>query len=1044
MDFAVGVWRAVVCTAAALGVCAAFAQEPEPPPGRATVGGLLQPLSDLLPGMAEPPPPPLPPLEPSNDAGRAVVGTVATVSGRLAYSWTDGNERVTLLRGSCVVRHDQSTLLADEMVLWSRTTSDGEQVTAYLDGNARLERPGESVTKPSMIVDLAADILEFQIGGQQIEADQSADPLYQRALVRREATPADATVRSVARPSVEGPILEPPEIGYERVQLRPADNRLRRVRVFPRSTIGFNVESIRAESTIPPEQVTVISGGVHVLIDGFDDTLGLVDLMADRVVIWTQSTSESFQSEQIQSAETPFTVYLEGNIIIRQDDRVIRAQRAIYDAREERALMERAELRAFVPQLNGDVRVRADSLRQIARGRYQGWNAWTTTSPFGKPGYRLQAREVFIEPRYDVNLQWLGAGTTVVDPATGMEMLETNWMRSYDNTVYIEDVPIMYSPYLAGPAEEIKIPLKKLTVGNDNRFGFQVKTVWDPFGLLGVEAPPDIELDLLADYYSKRGPGGGLGGRYHGDDLFGLDDTYRGNALGYFVLDDGHDRLGQLRNQIPPSTDQRWRIKWRHRHHLPIGTRINAELGILSDRNFLEQYFEREFDSSKDQENLLYATQSLDPWGMGNWGVELLGMAPINDFETQTGWYPKADLWGLSEPLFDGRLSWSSHTMAGYGDIQPASPDEYVDERFFSPLPYTPDVEGATFMTRHQLDLPLPVGPFSIVPFAMGEAAAWEQAMDGNDLGRLTGSVGTRASIQFQRVFPGVFHRQLGLNGLAHKLRFEAEYRLTDTTASLDEIAQYTEFDDNAQERSRYRFPGAYFGGTLPPELDPRFYGVRSGLGTSLGSPYYELVDDQQVIRLAARQRLQTKTGPPGRLRIRDWMTFDTGLSLFPNAERDNFNENVGLIFADYGWHVSERTRLLVGAEYDMFDNAPQLWRIGLNSQRSRRGSMYVGLRHVEFGRQKSDILIGSYNYLMSPKWISTLSAYVDVKNPSNTGESVTLTRLGADFLIHLGIENNQNTENFGINFAIEPRFGNFRGEETMRLSSLVRPPINP
>lgn len=1045
MDFAVGVWRAAVFTAAMLGVCALHADDPAPQAGRASVGGWLGPLGDLLPGRSEPPPPPAPPeFGGVPDVGRAKLTSTATVSGRLAWSWNDGDEKVSMLRGSCYVRHDSTTLLADSMILWRRTTPEGERIVVYLDGNARLERPGESVTEPSLIVDLTADAVELQIGGQHIEADLSDDPLYQNALARRQAAPPEANSRSAARPTTEGPLLEEPTVGYERVQLRPPEGRLRRVRIFPRSSVPFNIDSIRAENTIPPEQVTVISGGVNVLIDGFDDTLGLVDLSADRVVIWTQSTNESFESEQVQSEETPFTVYLEGNIIIRQGDRVIRAQRAVYDAREDRALMERAELRAFVPQLGGDVRVRAEQLRQLSRGRYQGWNAWTTTSPFGKPGYRLQAREIFVEPRYDVNLQWLGAGTTVVDPATGMEMVETNWLRSYDNTVYVEDVPILYSPYLAGPAEDINIPLKRVTVGNDNRYGFQVKTVWDPFDLFGVEPPPDIELNLLADYYSKRGPGAGLSGNYHGGDLFGMDDTYRGEGIGYFVHDEGLDRLGQTRNDIEPSTDERWRIKWRHRHDLPLGTNVNAELGILSDRNFLEQYFESEFDNDKDQENLLYATQSLDPWGYGNWGWELLGQVPVNDFETQTGWYPKADLWGLSEPLFGSWVTWSSHTSAGYGDIEPADRDEYLTDPFFDPLPYAPDVEGATFMTRHQLDLPLPVGPFSVVPFAMGEAAAWDQAMDGNDLGRLTGSVGTRASIQFQRAFPDVYSRTLGLNGLAHKIRLEAEYRLTDTTASLGEVAQYNEIDDNAQERSRYRFPDAYFGGTLPPELDPRFYGVRSGAGIPIGSPYYELVDDQQVVRLAARQRLQTKSGPPGRLRIRDWMTFDTGLSLFPNAERDNFGEDIGLIFADYGWLVSERTRLLLGVEYDLFDNAPRLWRAGINSQRSRRGSVYLGLRHVEFAGIESDILTGSYSYVMSPKWISTLAAYVDVKNTANTGESVTLTRVGADFLVHLGVENNQNTENFGISFAIEPRFGNFRSDKTMQLSSLLTPPINP
>lgn len=1047
-EFAVGVWRSAAFAAAALAVCAGLAtgvraEEPDAKPNRLTLGGLLGPFGDFVPGGVTPPPPPAPFAAPGPDVGRAEFAGVATASAKIAYVWNEAGEEVSLLRGSCVVSHGGTTLLAREMVLWRRAVEGGNRLGVYLNGDARLERAGKSETAPSMILDLDAASVEYQISGERIEQSQADDPVYRQAVARRKAS-AEERSHSVARPPIDGPVLGDPGIGYETVRLRPPDGRLRRVRIFPRSSIPFDVESIRSTNSIPPEQITVITGGVNVLIDGFDE-MGLVDLSADRVVIWTQAMGDEFQSEQVQTEDTPYTVYLEGNVSIRQGDNWTRAERAVYEAREQRGLVEHAELRSFIPELGGDIRVRADQLRILSNERFQAFNAWTTTSTFGKPGYRIQSREIFVEPRYDIDLGWLGVGSSrVVDPATGMEMNKTNWVRGYNNTVYVEDVPIFYSPYVAGPAEDVNIPIKQFSVGNDQTFGFRVKTAWDVFDLFGADQPPGVQLNLLADYFSKRGPGGGLDGAYFGEDLFGIDDRYRGTGIGYFVHDEGLDRLGQFRRDLPLDTDNRWRLKWRHRHELPMSARVQAELGVLSDYNFLEQYFEREFDADKDQENLLYATQTLEPWGAGNWGWEALGQARLNDFETTTGWYPKGDLWGLSEPLFDGWMTWSSHTQAGYGDIDPADPTDYRNERFFDPLYYAPDVEGGVFMTRHELDMQLPVGPFNIVPFAMGEAAAWGEGIDGSDLGRLTGSAGTRASIQFQRTYPEVYSRILGLNGLAHKIRLEAEYRLTDTTQPLGAVAQYNEFDDNAQERLRYRLPDATFRGVLPPEVDPRIYGVRSGVGTPLGSPYYELVEDQQVLRLAARQRLQTKAGPPGRMRIRDWMTFDTGVSLFPNPDRDNFGQTAGLLFADYGWLVSERTKLLANAQYDFFDRAPRLWSLGFISQRSARGSIYLGLRHIEASPLISDMLIGSYSYVMSPKWISTLAASVDVHQTSNTAQAVTLTRVGSDFLVHLGVNANNNIGNYGFTIAVEPRIGNWRGQNTMQLSSLLTPTINP
>src|SRR5690606_38047281 len=124
----------------------------------------------------------------------------------------------------------------------------------------------------------------------------------------------------------------------------------------------------------------------------------------------------------------------------------------------------------------------------------------------------------------------------------------------------------------------------------------------------------------------------------------------------------------------------------------------------------------------------------------------------------------------------------------------------------------------------------------------------------------------------------------------------------------------------------------------LPPIYDPRFYAVRSGAGRSITDPYHELVDDQQVVRLAVRQRLQTKVGPPERLRIKDWMTLDLEGSFFPDETRDNFGEDIGLLSSRYRWNVGERTSFLANADYDIFDGGQELWNLGVLSQRSTRG----------------------------------------------------------------------------------------------------------
>jgi hypothetical protein len=703
----------------------------------------------------------------------------------------------------------------------------------------------------------------------------------------------------------------------------------------------------------------------------------------------------------------------------------VRAERATYDVREHRALYHNVELRTILPQLNSDLRVRAERIRQRSRSSFHAENAWATGSKYGVPGYRLHSSDIRLENRY--TQPWIGPGAREYDPATGAPIIEeTPWITSLNNTFLVEEVPIFYTPYLSAPAEDPGLPLRRTTVAYDRIFGGQLKTTWDMFRLLGLEEPAGTRWDLLADYYTMRGPGIGTQGEYRGSDLFDMSDTYRGEGHLFYIHDDGDDNLGSDRRELPPEEGpDRYRIQWRHRHDLPYGTQVFGEIGLLSDRNFLEQYYENEFDRDKDVETLLGAKQTVDNW---TWSV--LGRPIVNDFETTTGWLPRGDIFGLSEPLLGGWLTWSNHTSAAYGQLHVGdTPNNPADT--YTPLPYVADVEGAVLMSRHEVNAPFSLGALNIVPYALGEAAFWGEDFTGDSLDRLVGSAGVRSSIMAWRVYPYVRSRAFNLNGLAHKVVFEVDYSFTDSTQPLSAIPQYNEIDDNAQERFRNRFLTNTFGGTLPAAYDPRFYAVRTGAGRYVSSPWHELIDDQQVARFAIRQRLQTKEGPPDRLRTKDWMTLDLEASFFPDADEDNFGEEFGLIGGRYRWNVGSRTSILANAYYDLFDDAQQLWNVGVLSQRTRRGSVYLGLRQVRGVDLDSLIATASYSYQMSPKWISTLGTAYDLGDNRNIGQSLTITRVGADFLIHLGANYDQSKDNAGIAVAIEPRFLGLKNSNT-------------
>ena len=855
------------------------------------------------------------------------------------------------------------------------------------------------------------------------------DPVFQRATAARAADS-----RQELRPTQlvlpdpnSGPLLGQP------FSPQPAAVS-RHVSINPRylgQQFSFNTH---LSNSVPPERVITVSGGVNIVVDNVPVMVGrqvrwtTIDLSADSAVIWTDVDQSGDPTQGFNlGPDTAFRVYLEGHIVVRQDFNEAKATHAYYDISERRGLLMNAEVRAYVPALDTFLRVRAQQVRQLSETNFHARNAWVTTSQTGRPGYRIEASDVFLEDRSNVSAPRF-------DPATG-QPASSMWVTSLNNRLFVEEVPLFYVPYLSTPAEDPQLPISRLEVDYDSIFGFSIQSAWSLRGL-GLPLPPSVDWDLQLDYFSERGPALGTIFDYElSGGLFGMPTFNRGSGQFYYINDGGQDNLGLGRQSLNAPDDNRGRAMWRHRSVFEedswlFGTKLDAELGYVSDRNFREQYYENEWDRDKDQETLLNLSHQFD-----NWTVSGMTRARLNDFEYQTEWLPRVDLTVLGEPLLNNWLAWSSHSSVGYGRIRPAdAPSDPTDP--FVPLPYFPEVDGTVAMTRHQLELPLNIGAVNVVPYLLGEAAYWQENIAGDERGRLYGSAGVRGSVLFWNAWPRIRSSILGLNGLAHKMIVDFDYYYAQSDEPLASIAQYNEFDEDSQERFRTRFIPLEFGGALPPMFDPRFYAVRTGAGRSVSAPYHELVDDQHVLRMGWRHRWQTKVGPPEQPRIKDWMTLDLEGTYFPDPDRDNFGEDLGLLGGHYAWHVGERTSLLVDALYDVFNGGQELWSFGILTQRSTRGSLYLGFRQVVVGPVQSQLLTGSYTYSMSPKWASTFGTAYDVSEGIDRGQSLTVTRIGEYALLHFGFGYDRSRNNLGVGISIEPRIGGL-GAGLPQLNSL-------
>jgi hypothetical protein len=816
----------------------------------------------------------------------------------------------------------------------------------------------------------------------------------------------------------------------------------RRVRLLPRGDVPLQFQWRSDPQT--NQWTAVFDQGVNLLVDGLEQ-FGSIDVSADRMVLWTTARQEPDLSGQTpQDQRTPLEVYMEGNVVFREGDRRVYAGRMYYDVRNQVGTILDADMLTPVPKYQGLLRLHAEVLQQLGRERFFAESAYFTPSRLGTPQIRMQASNVSLvdEPHPLIDPT---SGGPLMDPQTGEPAVQHERMLTAENDVlYFENVPFFYWPIIATDAEEPTLFIRRVQLSNDSVFGTQIRTDFNGYQLLGIRQPPKgTDWDVSADYFSKRGFAAGTSYLYHVNDLFGIPGPTAGLFDVWGINDHGTDNLGSGRSSVEPGVTDRFRLLWQHREQLTDDWQVTAEVGQISDRNFLQEYFAREWNELKDQSTdvelkRLHEDSSLN----------FFASARLDPFFTETQWLPRGDHFLLGESLLDDRLTWFEHTSAGYADFEVATlPNASTGDQAVSHLPWeSGHTQGGRFVTRNEFDAPFDLGLVRVVPYFLGELGYWGEDLAGNSLSRAYYDTGVRATLPMWSVDPNVESGLWNVHGLAHKIDFEAEYTHSWSNQPITALPLYDPLDDFQIEDFRRRFmvntyglpalppPGTQPANTLPLQFfDERSYALRSGLGEWVTSPSMEIAGDLDALRLGVHQDWQTKRGMPDDRHIIDWIELDTDITFFPDASRDDFNSIAGLLDYDFTWHVGDRFTILSSGMFDFFDLGQKIVTIGGFLSRPPRGSLYAGVSIME-GPIHSDVLSLTYNYWMSPKWISSIGISADVGETKSFAENLRLTYVEESLLISFNFTVDPVRDTVGTNLTVEPRFlpkghlGNFGG----------------
>ena len=691
------------------------------------------------------------------------------------------------------------------------------------------------------------------------------------------------------------------------------------------------------------------------------DVVRHLELQADNVVVFLSgqasepnlaTSGEKFLGQGLGTDQIR-AIYLEGNVQMAEDTRSIRCDQLYYDLQTQRAMAVDAVLRTFSPQRGVPIYVRASRLRQRAQDAFSAEGVVVTTSEFYVPQVSFSAAKVVIT---DTTGEDGGRGN-LTDHSFVAEMNDVR-VKYYDHT-------LARLPSVRMDLAKTDVPLRGAQLGYDGIWGASVKTQWRLSKVLGLQPPEGTDGSLLLDYYGKRGPGGGVEIDYERD-------THFGRVLGYGIYDSGLDTLGRIpeRRDIEPPDEARGRFTVQHRQFLPRQWQLTGEISYLSDENFLEQYYRREFNVEKEQETLIHLKRIND-----NQGFSLLAKGRINDFADTVEEAPSAQFHWVGQSFFDDRVTFYSDSAVSRLQYRPGQA-----------APSTLPTEAFTFMsTRNELDMPLTLGATKVVPFAAAtlgydDGAGFTTDVDNDPVrggsGVWFGEAGVRSTFgSWWKAYPNTRSRFWDLEQLRH------------VVAPRVLAVSYWQNESAAQQRD--------------------------------------------VLDLGLSQRLQTKRGLDTKQRTVDWLQWDLDFVWVGHAAEDARSPNYLIwsepsvpladrfstrlppvdrrtstlfgayrdyIGSDLAWRLTDSTSILADGYFDTRDQAVTQLDVGISHVRWPDLSYYIGSRYSRdfdngLGQKGTHAVTVATTYKIDPRYTAVLSEQYDIEHGAGIRSALSLIR---------------------------------------------------
>jgi hypothetical protein len=923
---------AVVSLCAALGffggTAGARAAEPSQPP--AAKAAPTAPAASAP--KVEPKPRTAPTIAPTELAEGEKTSTepLIQVTGRIVHTWEEkpGLRIILVIDGFTVMTRSEQ-LTARDGVIWfdeAEARKTGKAVLGvYAETGVEFKAAGGQTEKYDsvyVVMETAGEISlhsdePFRGKADGTELFLRAKKLRQEFLTRG----VRETPTGVVPPPHPGPKVQPPgvrEAGVPQEITIVSQDDVRQV----------NFTSFVENGT----RISIWSGGVYI-------TRGDLEMSADNLVIWTPedamrkagagAPAGGAAAEEKSGSRLAAEAYLEGHVRLVQSRRTMTCNQMYYDFQRDQALAINTEVKSFAQGRNVPVYYYAKEMRQLARGVFVGTTAWMSTCEF-------------VEPHYDVGAKQMQIEDLTPEPGETPDEVRHKRIRyaATDVNAEIRSFPVSYWPRLAGDVTQADTALRSIRIENRSSRGTGIATQWHLLKLLGIENEPkgfDFYLDL--DAWSKLGPAIGVESQYKRDDYFG-------EFLSYFMRDSsGKDTVPNALNtgtqEVEPPAN-RGRATWRHRQYLPENWEMTLEASYISDKNFLDEFFEEENRTGKQQETLLFLKkQERDE------ALTFLASTRVEDFYTRTEYYPQIGYNVTGHSFWDDHLTYLQDSEVAVARYRPAKEFELLQD----------STSTIIADTIHEVDMPLKAGSLNIVPFVEGRMSYFSDSMEGGSKGRLAAREGARGATHLWRTYDNVESDFWDVHRLRHVNVFDASASVAQVSVPSQDLWPF----------------------------NPTEYGTHEVTG----------VDGTGIVELGWRQRFQTKRGPPNDRKDVDWITTDLEAFFYSNREfpsiaPDNRSEFNRVEFrAD--WRTTDMVSLWTHTTYNLDGPDLERFAVGANIVHTPRLSYTIGHRIITRGQ--SAMTFFGFDYKINDKWRLTFLEQYDFDQQENGQTDLVITR---------------------------------------------------